>query len=254
MSINEIFYDRDQVTRFYNLFFKDKFHQDSVFMTFGLQRNKWNEYDIIFKDNIVNRRIIKKNCVDSFLETISRYNSDFNCYNIPLDCVGIYATLNPRSAFKAYNHFKNIVDKLISDTVYGKDKIVDWNDSGITNIESMLKTSIQSSCFKKTHLLIDLDYKEYFENVKDFFNEINVVPYCIIETRGGFHFVLNNLELTGEQKKRIFAQDSILSKLEKSQDKNGKSIMKKIVDIIGNNPMSPIPGTVQGGFKVKFVD
>ena len=39
-----------------------------------------------------------------------------------------------------------------------------------------------------------------------------------------------------------------------SLNRIGDNVIKNVIDINSNNPISPIPGTYQGGFPVKFVN
>ena len=124
--------------------------------------------------------------------------------------------------------------------------------NNITNTTSLMKTCIQNSSYEQRYIQLDLDKKdqEYVDILDKFLNDNLINVHCIIETKNGFHYILNSKKLNSEQKKNIF--NGTLKTL-KTLNRNGDHVTKNIIDINSNNPISPIPGTYQGGFPVKFV-
>lgn len=80
--------------------------------------------------------------------------------------------------------------------------------------------------------------------VEAYLKENGISSKCIIETRGGYHFILELSKLNGDQKKSLFKNNPLF------QEKlDGKNIIELLTD-----DSIPIPGTMQGGFLVKFIN
>jgi len=81
---------------------------------------------------------------------------------------------------------------------------------------------------------VDVDDKALYEPVRDMLAAEGVRPEFVLETRGGYHFVC--YDLTDAQQKAIYFFAKNLTK----------------VDLLKNS-MVPLPGTLQGGFEVKWL-
>ena len=124
MSFNFI-YDTNEIKQFYDLFYKDTFKDDTVYMIRLACRKKYlNEINFnytkeIFGCNVgvvtkmttnsinkfFNRTIINYDSYDKFLSLLYSYNSDKRSLNLPQEGLVLYASLNPRSTFKALTEF-----------------------------------------------------------------------------------------------------------------------------------------------------
>lgn len=245
-------HEENEIRKFYDLFYKDTFEGDSdiVYMISMTFRYKYSNENMKSRmsDSMFARKIIKKDDYEKFLKSLRQYNHEID-EDLPSECGVLYATLNPRSAFKALTEFSEKMNKWMYTTITTKKM-----DKSITNIDSMIKSCIQNQSHQQKYIQLDLDVKddEYMSTVKEFLDENNITPKCVIETRGGYHYILDSEHLSNHQKTEIFTGRLKQLKYE-GFDRNGKGMTKNVIDIISHNPMSPIPGTYQGGFKVRFV-
>jgi len=107
------------------------------------------------------------------------------------------------------------------------------------NTYSLKKAKIQHHlqvCAKKRYVTLDLDDKKQGEQVYTLLKQ-HISEFVAIETHGGYHFIFERALL-------------------KTRDKQG-SIYKALtsikgVDKLDNDGYSPVPGTLQGGFAVRF--
>jgi hypothetical protein len=247
-----LIHDEKEIKKFYDLFYKGTFGEDSdiVYMISKSFRAKYSieNKNIRTNDSMFARKIIKTDDYNKFLNLIKQYNYEID-KDLPAECCVLYATLNPRSTFKALTEFMEKMNKWMYNTITTKKM-----DQSIRNIDSIVKSCIQNQSHQQLYIQLDLDVKNdtYMCIVKEFCEENNIIPKCVIETHGGFHYIIDSENLSNQQKKEIFT--GRLKKLTyDAHDRNGKNIIKNVVDIISKNPMSPIPGTYQGGFKVRIV-
>jgi hypothetical protein len=251
MSHYNFVHDTSEIKHFYDLFYKDTFKDDIVYMIHLACRKKYlDEIKCEGQNKFLNRIVIKDDSYYKFLSLLYSYNSDKRSLeNLPQESLVLYASLNPRSTFKALTEFNKKIAEWTYNTIIHKEM-----NTSIKNITSTIKSCIQGSSYESRFIQLDLDKKEqeYVDILENFLNDNLINVYCIIETRGGFHYILNSNTLTGDQKKNIF--NGTLKNLKfDTLNRNGNCVTKNIIDIISNNPMSPIPGTYQGGFPVKFV-
>lgn len=243
-----IIYDRKQVEEFETLFFSTsptsptspKFHtkEEQIFLLFLSARKKYCP-DIVntgcFKRVIVKYKNNEKNSVRKLFNVLKQYEIPLNYYfdknnnSIPQESLVAYASLNPRNAIHATQELsKDILDKAFShDTHF------------FSTIDQKFKNNLQKHPIKQ-FVGIDLDTKDetiYNQLVNDLLSIINI--FSIIETKGGYHIIIDKNNINNI---------------------NGQIIYKKLkekykdIDQISNDLFSPIPGTLQGGFQVKFKD
>ena len=161
-----------------------------------------------------------------------------------------YASLNPRcTKMAAVDLAKEILDDLCSVS----------QPSNYHRVPSRYLTLVHQSCARKLYKGLDIDDKGFLPKVLDALGEFNVIPYCVIETRGGYHVILHHKSLS----KRNTSECDCNSQRCKHQMTFGEYIHKVILQWKrdGNkqavefmkDPSSPIPGTFQGGFPVHFL-
>jgi hypothetical protein len=247
-------HDEKEIKKFYDLFYRDTFGEDSsivyiISMSFRCKYStKHLERNNRVSDSMLARKIIKEDDYEKFLKSLKQYNYEID-EDLPQECGVLYATLNPRSTFKALVEFTERMNKWMYNTITTK-----VMDKSIKNIYSIIKSCIQNQSHQQKYIQLDLDNKDdaYIEMVKEFCEEHHITPKCVIETRGGYHYIIDSTQLTNQQKKEIFTGQLKQLKYD-GFDRNGKAITKNVIDIISHTPMSPIPGTYQGGFPVRFV-
>jgi hypothetical protein len=262
-------HDINEIKQFYDLFYKDSFKDDIVYMihlacrkkyldeinynytkeTFGYNVGEVTKMTTNSINKFFNRTIINHDSYDKFLSLLYSYNSDKRSLNLPQEGLVLYASLNPRSTFKALTEFNKKMSEWTYDTILNKK----MSDS-IKNTSSLIKTCIQNSSYEQRYIQLDLDKKEqeYVDILEKFLNDNLINVHCIIETKNGYHYILDSKKLTSEQKKNIFNGTLKTLKFE-TLNRINETVTKNLIDINSNNPMSPIPGTYQGGYPVKFV-
>jgi hypothetical protein len=76
---------------------------------------------------------------------------------------------------------------------------------------------------------------------------------CVVETHGGYHVVMDNIFLPKSEKSKLWKEFNKPEYKFEGTDVRGKKITKSYVDV-RSDPSPPIPGTIQGGFNVRFID
>lgn len=144
--------------------------------------------------------------------------------SIPQEALALYINPNPRSLHKATCQGLERLAKAISTKSVG------------FNPQAELMSCIQRCASRKPFVDFDIDYKEDW--VFDY--AANILPkdtYRILETRGGYHVLVEPAKI-------------------KEVDKKNNSWyrgMSERADIHGDC-MIPMPGSYQGGFVPKFVE
>lgn len=143
--------------------------------------------------------------------------------DIPQETLALYITPNPRNVMKAT---KGCIKKFV-------DLIVDGNDH-IIDPHRFAMSEIQRSKARTEYVDFDFD-NALWQSWKDDINEI--LPkdsYKVLNTRGGFHLLVNP-RLAGGLGHKWHQKLSSISSLDQSGD-----------------IMIPVPGTYQGGFTPYF--
>jgi len=147
---------------------------------------------------------------------------------VPQQALALYITPNPRSMWKAT---KNSLIHLAT-CIANENK----NMNPHQEILSEIQKSKSRTCF------VDFDIDEKFEgNASVHISEllvdkINYEAYDILETRGGYHILVNPKRID-EPYRRIWRQ----------------SIHKLFPVDQSGDQMIPVPGTYQGGFTPRFI-
>ena len=136
---------------------------------------------------------------------------------VPQEALALYMCVNPRSL---WNGTCNAL-KSLADVIARGDKTVDPC--------KMVLNDVKASCSRKIFVVFDIDEKND-DLLKKSFDICGEQAY--IETRGGYHILVDPKTIPKENKKWYPA-------------------LKEFSDICGDE-MSPVPGCTQGGFTVKL--
>jgi len=149
---------------------------------------------------------------------------------VPQEALVVYITPNPRSMKKAmYSLTKDMIDFMSKENIPH-------------NLHQNAISAVQKSK-SYTHVVdFDIDTKDV--NLKVLENILPYGTYDILETRGGYHILVNPKKV-----EELGADFTLLDKINKQWYQTIKN--KFDVDQSGDN-MIPIPGTFQGGFTPKF--
>jgi len=186
---------------------------------------------------------------DYLCKMIRRYEALVPIHIVPKESLVVYCAINPRSALKGATKLQNKISTYLEDYILNNQ-----NSLSLRKIESIYKSCVHSSVAERRYIELDIDTKDekVIEKVKQFLTS-DYLSYlvCTIETHGGYHVVFKDMDKILKQ--RMYRH--FTSKLYKFQGTNikGKSITKSYVDV-RSDPAQPIPGTIQGGFNVRFCD
>ena len=135
------------------------------------------------------------------------------------DALALYVTVNPRSFSKAQTKLLvRLANSIATNNVNA-------------NPATMAMSEIQKSKSRTIYVDFDFDNVTYKEVIVDILNSINENAYDIIDTRGGFHLLVN-VDLVVNQYKNSWY--SSISKI-KGCD-------------VSNGDLLPVPGCTQGGY------
>lgn len=222
----KLIYDEKQV----NLFQKKYYSPNEVYLTFMSARKKYNKElpsNIgCFKRNVVSGKTDLVKALRHYELARGTYVDFEHDVVLPENSLVTYASINARDVQNACKELtKHVID-------------VNFSGNELCIKDARIETYLQKNA-KKEYIGIDLDTKEEKVVVPLFSELYDKIPkFDIIETRGGFHIIIHKKHITAETGKFLY-----------------KDMKKKYSDIddIKNDIFSPIPGTIQGGFEVKFV-
>ncbi len=245
VNINTLLYNENITQMFLNCFFDD-IRDDEVIMLILFARKKYcsdvvsDEYiyyrDIVIPDiknnikfpEIILRKIIRTSFIsDNYIDRKTEKKIPFNAFVYYID-------LNPKSMMKAFCVFDKEGLDLLYRITRNPDEI-----KQVTKLKSKFMSAIHRSNSRKKYFIIDIDTKnrDVLDQCIDAVNENYV---WISNTRGGYHIILEKNKENGKLVyENIVAVNKRLSE---------KSPFKDVE--IKNEAMTPIPGTIQGGFMV----
>lgn len=248
--VSDLIKDETITRKFLNTVLKP-LKNDEVYVTLIAARKKY--CPTMSSMEVVSRDIIRNNDTDKIVRKLKKLSIvegiyvDKNNNIIPIEAFALYILPEPRSTLKAYNSFIEDINK------WNYENLVKSNTSEETNLELYRKldlklfSNIHKSTSRSIYFIIDIDRKDqallnYILNIikdeelnnKTKFHITESISW-ISETRGGFHIILNRNEITGKAVHTIKMKNIQYVKFRKET-------------------MTPIPGTLQGGFVVKDVD
>ena len=212
---------------------------------------------------MLDRDIIKDHDFLRYLAGLYRFTSmkgylDCNMRPIPAGTKVFYANIHLSDSIAAYEEIKakmaGIDREIISHATTGHNDISHALGS-IKGIHSIWYTAMQNTYSRKLWIDydIDLDDPENREIAAeralseiDSFAGAAIAKHAIL-TRGGFHILIASAK-NGTAFSKGFNPDLLLKHLEEKIGDGAKEI------VINRNGMVPLPGTMQGGFPVRFLE
>lgn len=218
--IHRFIYDEQQIRRFAELIGTD----NSTHHLHVIGRPKYNS-SVKFKTHYMSPKTIRNLSSEEFAEKIRSfevpvgYYRDSNKVICPVDSLVIYCTTNPRCNKKAAKKLLHeLVDAFAGDSI-----------NVIDNLNNRLNSCIMSSKGETKLITMDIDSKIDLPEVLEYLDKCNIVPVANIETHGGYHLMLK-------------------------PEKNIENVFKKFSSKHTMGDINcPVPGTLQGGFPVRFV-
>lgn len=261
----EIIHDEEQVRQFYRECLP-RLKPTEVYFISMAARNKYlsdkerAEYNL-GRTEMYAKTIIRHDSEDEFVKHIRRLECDERGYTtrtgepIPQKCMVCYVNIDPSSTPKALQAFMKVVNEYYTEAMA---IAVGGNDGSnfvnrLNKIDNNLLTCYQQAHGKGLWVDIDIDLAEE----KTVTTQIDVVlaikcvlvglgidSYKIVATRSGYHILVGTEEIKFNPVKILDAL-----KVEMLAEHIG---FKEIE--INKNRMIPVPGTLQAGYPVRFVD
>lgn len=197
---------------------------------------------------------------------------------IPSCAVGIYCTLDPRSATLAQIEMTYEQDKLtyLASQFASGDKEGHELKSEKPGHKPYSKERIFKTWLHKTvakNLFLDIDFDVYAKDVEsrrkvwNFFEEEKLWPFLVmtLATRGGYHLLLKSKGLLDPARKRLMSFAGTCKKEVLVAETSDKFVGTKPGDkkkstvllqwfTVNKKSQVPIPGTLQGGHLVTMID
>lgn len=237
-----LIHDVEQVKLFERLFFSPDDENDRIFLTYITARKKYCNNlsnNGCFKRTVVRYRGDEKQ--QKLVDVVRNYEIPLGTYKdqrlgIPVtqEAIALYTSINPRNAKRAT---QSLTNDILENVFANEHKF-------FSHIDEKFKGKLQKYAINK-YIGIDLDTKdeEIFQKVMTDICEY-VSVYVVIETRGGYHIIIPKIELQ-RITNGLSAGHFLYTRLSEKYDE---------IDKISSDLFSPIPGTYQGGFPVKFRD
>ncbi|RLG94915.1 hypothetical protein DRO29_06140 [Candidatus Bathyarchaeota archaeon] len=224
--------DPEVLYKFFNKVVPDLKENECLLLLLAARKKYWPE--IARSEEILRREVVREKDWNIFYRKVLKMSFVNNLYTdkdgkiIPKEALAMFIVLDPKDALKAWNTLqKEMIDLLFQ---YAKGDVNALKQ--FKRIDVRWFSALHRSQSRKKYWLIDIDCKD--ENLLNFVLDY-VEPVWISETRGGYHIIVPANE---EVAKTIF------------RDK----IFDRYKDIeIHKEPMTPLPGTLQGGFVVREV-
>jgi len=250
-QVYSLIWNPDQIKKFQDLFVKN-LDEQNVKVIYLAARRKYDGTQPLAGSTCFNRQIVNRATTDLF-ELIQRYQVPVGTYKtkggepIRQDALVVYFLLNPWNTILAYGKFAmNMSQRMVQELAHK-------NTEPFDDILSELTSCIHSSPGEKIYVELDIDTKdpEIVMKVLDVVRPYEESHTCTVETHGGYHIIM--FRLSKEVKSRIWQEFNKPEYKFEGTDFNGKKIIKSYVDL-RSDPSPPIPGTLQGGFPVCFVE
>lgn len=246
---HQIIYDIEMVKHFLEMFPLPKDNPHLCMCVNLFARKKY--YSPLTKSEHLLSRIHLYGPLDENIRKILKVNVPIGCYIssnqrtnesviIPDEALGLYINLRLKDSLAA-------LGQLVSFSLGPNEK----NRNPISHFNELVgKTDYQS---KNNRKLIQIDFDTKDENLiqksRELFRKTNILQniVCEVETKNGFHIVYeNNKEIDGKTLHE-FQKENIIDVV------NGSgNCIKAPFFTLTHQPHIVIPGSYQGGFKVKF--
>lgn len=238
-----LIHDQKQVEIFERLFYSQcNGEYERVFLTYMATKKKY--CDRLSNNGCFKRTVLRYedegpqkklvNAIRNYEIPLGTYKDQRTRNPIPQEALALYTSVNPRNAIHATQSLtSDILDKAFSD-----------EKKYFSHVDQQFKNKLQKYAVKQ-YIGIDLDTKDeeiYKQIMTDITEYVNV--YVVIETRGGYHIIIPKRELQ-RTTNGLSAGHFLYTRLSEKYEE---------IDKISSDLFSPIPGTYQGGFPVKFRD
>jgi hypothetical protein len=245
----KLIYDEEQVKKFYNLL--PRLEDDEVYFISLSARNKYlteEERRNIgsLRSEMFGRKIIKEDSFEAFLRTLRSYELKEGWYNngklLPDHCLVAYANINTSSGLKALKEFYEKANEILF-SLHNKGTL-----DQLRNMDTLLMNCYQRSRGKRVWIDIDIDSEDKLASESCMKDLVSIYRERDIEchpiaTKGGYHILLKKSTIHYNYMKDAMTKDILIR-----ESKFHSEVVQNV------NEMVPIPGTIQAGFEVKFIE
>lgn len=226
-----LIYDVNEIDDFINKVLVP-LEDDEVYLLLLNTRKKYCPDELSRSEEVLGREITRDNDIDKIIRKIRKIACTDGVYvdrntlrPVHINCMALYILLDPRSTLKGYGEFIEDINKWIYESFKGESKNLEL----YRRIDIKLFSAIHKNRSRGLFFIVDIDKKDdaILDKVTDLLkNHIRWVS----ETHGGYHVIVTKNDATG----------TIIYK---------NIAGMEYVEIL-KDPMTPMPGTLQGGFKV----
>ena len=219
--------------------FIDTFATDDVQLLLLASRRKYNHEQE--RGSVVLERTIVH---DRHFQTIRRLAAIASAQE---DSGGLvmYWLLNPRDPVKAYFEFDRRMKCLLANVASGRPAQQRFDHAHRYYVSAM-----HASRGTRKWVEVDVDTKDesVLRVIRNALEGTEEAHVCTIETRGGYHVIYDadKIKCRLQHMHKVFNHMTF-----KKANVNGDVVAKSYADI-RTDPSPPIPGTMQGDFKVRF--
>lgn len=209
-----------------------KLEDDEVYILLLNTRKKYCPVELSKSEEILGRELIRHNDLDKITRKVKKLTCIDEIYadrntleDFPIHCFAVYCLLDPRSTLKGYGEFIEDINKWIYESFKGESKNLEL----YRRIDVKLFSAIHKNRSRGLYFIVDIDKKD--EAILDKITGLLMGHIeWVSETHGGYHVIVDKNNETG----------TIIYK---------NITGMEYVEIL-KEPMTPLPGTMQGGFKV----
>ena len=228
-----LIYDENEIRRFITGVIKP-LEDDEVYILLLAARKKYSA-DVSASQEVVHRDIIRDSDPNRMLRKIRRITNVQGIYtnkntNQEMDpeAFVLYVLADPRSMIKGYTEFVSAIEKWQYDSLKGENKNLEY----YRKLDVKLFGAIHRSRSRSHYFIVDIDKKDeaILEKVTDL---LKGHIRWVSETHGGYHLIVDKNKNSG-----IIVYEKIRG--------------MEYVEILKDS-MTPLPGTLQGGFGVKGI-
>jgi len=213
---------------------------DEVYITLLCARKKYCP-TISSSEEVLSREIIRNNDPLKIIRKLKKISIVEDIYTdksnnvIPSSAMALYILLDPRSTIKAYGDFIKSTNDWMSEHLRNSNTMLECDLSLYRRLDIKLFSAIHKNRSRPIYFIIDIDNKDKCI-LEDILLHDEILPHIkwISETHGGYHIILERNDVTGNYIHHLHLNPN------------------KFIEIL-KEPMTPLPGSLQGDFLVKEV-
>ena len=239
----ELIYDENQIKKFVNIL--PVLKRNEVYNISMLSRFKYINGS---RREKLNNKIIKSspNISMAYINTIKTLEGKYflkSGKQAPSETIVVYANITPSCLVQVLQKFHMDITNMLFNFYKNNDTNLDFNNFDNHLISSFNKHRVSKS-------LIDIDFDiplEGFDIIQDFIFKMKWkrVVYYTIKTKNGFHAILV---------KESIKFNYIIDVEKANADAKNRFGEDHIEVVLNQGGDIPIPGTIQAGFYVHFID